>query len=84
VPSSGRLWIFGKKVMLPAGVIRQIDADQQVVHVDRSKQEIKDAPELDEQATNADQYRAGLADYYTSSRSVHEAELEADRTRQTG
>jgi hypothetical protein len=77
-------WIFGKKVMLPAGVVRQIDADKQLVHVDRSKQEIKNAPMLDPDPANRDQYRSGLAGYYTSSISDHEAELEADGRRQTG
>ena len=55
-------WIFGKKVMLPAGVIRGVDRDQQVVYVDRTKDEIKDAPELD--TSSYDDYRRRLGDYY--------------------
>ena len=41
-------WIFGKKVMLPAGVIDRVDLDDENVYVDRTKDEIKDAPEFDE------------------------------------
>lgn len=55
-------WIFGKKVMLPAGVIRTVDRDQKVVHVDRTKDEIKNAPELGKD--NYDEYRRRLGDYY--------------------
>lgn len=55
-------WILGKKVMLPAGVIRAVDRDQQVVHVDRTKDEIKNAPELGKDSY--DEYRRRLGDYY--------------------
>src|SRR5512132_1589616 len=41
-------WIFGKKVMLPAGVIRDIDLDTESVFVNRTKDQIKNAPEFDE------------------------------------
>src|SRR5437773_8664566 len=45
-------WIFGKKVLLPAGVIRDIDPDTETIFVDLTKDEIKNAPEFD-----ADRYR---------------------------
>lgn len=41
-------WIFGRKVMLPAGTIERVDWDDQAVYVDRTKDEIKDSPELGE------------------------------------
>src|SRR5215208_1256749 len=47
-------WIFGKKVMIPAGVVRDIDPDSETIFVNRTKDEIKDAPEFDE-ATYRDQ-----------------------------
>ncbi len=56
-------WIFGKKVMLPAGVIERIDCDEQTVWVNRSKDEIKHAPELGEELDDA-AYRAELGSYY--------------------
>ena len=57
-------WIFGKKVMLPAGVIRDIDLDTETVFVDLTKDEIKDAPEFDEDRYRDASYRSELADYY--------------------
>src|SRR5579863_4083309 len=41
-------WIFGKTVMLPAGVVERIDHQDKVVYVRRSKDDIKNAPEYDE------------------------------------
>ncbi|MFD9371789.1 PRC-barrel domain-containing protein [Streptomyces sp. NPDC060020] len=40
-------WIFGKDVLLPAGTIRLIDTAEEKVYVDRTKDQIKDAPEFD-------------------------------------
>ena len=37
-------WIFGKKVMLPAGVLSRVDLDTETVFVNRTKDEIKNAP----------------------------------------
>ncbi|HET6684620.1 MAG TPA: hypothetical protein VFG75_13055 [Gaiella sp.] len=59
-------WIFGKKVMLPAGVIRGIDEDDQKVFVDRTKDEIKHAPGYDETQVD-DEYRGRLGSYYDST-----------------
>jgi len=58
-------WIFGKKVMLPAGVVRGIDEDEQKVFVDRTKDEIKHAPEYALQVDDA--YRGQLGSYYDST-----------------
>ena len=58
-------WIFGRKVMLPAGVLRDIDLDTETVFVDRTKEEIKNAPELDESRVRDDTYRTELGDYYS-------------------
>jgi hypothetical protein len=57
-------WIFGKKVMLPAGVIDRVDHENETVFVDRSKDEIKDAPEFDETRYTSDEYRDELGGYY--------------------
>jgi hypothetical protein len=40
-------WILGRKVLLPAQTIHRIDIDEQKVFVDRTKEEIKNAPEFD-------------------------------------
>ena len=57
-------WIFGKKVMLPAGVIREVDVDNETVFVNRTKDQIKNAPEFDEALTTDEGYRNRLGSYY--------------------
>ena len=57
-------WIFGKKVMLPAGMIREIDPDTETIFVNRTKDEIKNAPEFDEQRYREQGYRDELGEYY--------------------
>jgi hypothetical protein len=61
-------WIFGKKVMLPAGMIQRVDLDTQAVFVDRTKDEIKSAPEFDESAYRDESYRSTLDSYYGDER----------------
>ncbi|GIF77802.1 PRC-barrel domain-containing protein [Asanoa siamensis] len=60
-------WIFGKKVMLPAGVVNRVDHEESKVYVDRSKQEIKDAPEYDTDTHTDPAYRDKLGGYYGGS-----------------
>jgi hypothetical protein len=57
-------WIFGKKVMLPASVVTQIDPQERKIFVSRTKQEIKAAPEFDESASKEPAYRDQLGEYY--------------------
>ena len=59
-------WIFGKKVMLPAGVVQRVDPEEESVFVNRTKDEIKNAPEFD-QDNIGDEYRGQLGDYYGGS-----------------
>jgi hypothetical protein len=42
-------WIFGKKRMIPAGVAERIDHADQKVYVGLTKDEIKSAPDFEEQ-----------------------------------
>ena len=46
-------WIFGRKVMLPAGVVERIDTVEKKIYVDRTKDQIKNSPEFDERADDA-------------------------------
>jgi hypothetical protein len=57
-------WIFGKKVMLPAGVIRGIDEDEERVYVNRTKDEIKNAPEFDDAMVTDETYHSSVGAYY--------------------
>jgi hypothetical protein len=61
-------WIFGKKVMLPAGVVQNVDPENEIVYVSRTKDEIKNAPELDETRGLDEDYRRNLGDYYGRDR----------------
>ena len=57
-------WIFGKKVMLPAGVVSRIDHSDHRVWVDRTKDQIKNAPEFDDSRLTDTSYRDELGTYY--------------------
>jgi hypothetical protein len=57
-------WIFGKKVMLPAGVIADVDGNEEKVFVNRTKDEIKSAPEFDDSMIGDEAYRSTLGSYY--------------------
>jgi hypothetical protein len=64
-------WIFGKKVMLPAGVIQRIDDTEQKIFVNRTKDEIKNAPEFDDSMLDDDTYRGKLGSYYGPGGQAH-------------
>jgi hypothetical protein len=57
-------WIFGKKVMLPAGTIQRIDENEEKVWVNRTKDQIKNAPEYDENETGDSGRRHAIGSYY--------------------
>ena len=57
-------WIFGKKVMLPAGVVNRIDETEERVWVDRTKDQIRNAPEFDEVGFTDGSYHDELGSYY--------------------
>lgn len=57
-------WIFGKKVLLPIGVIDRIDTAEETIFVNRTKDEIKNAPEFDESRYRDAQYRDEIGGYY--------------------
>jgi hypothetical protein len=56
--------VFGRKVFLPVGTIERIDPDSKTIYVDRTKDEIKDAPEYDPSGYAEQEHRLALADYY--------------------
>jgi hypothetical protein len=64
-------WIFGKKVMLPAGVIQNVDMTEEKIFVNRTKDEIKNAPEFDESRIGDDTYRGELGSYYGPGGRAH-------------
>ncbi|MFJ6621447.1 PRC-barrel domain-containing protein [Kitasatospora sp. NPDC091335] len=60
-------WIFGKRVLLPAGTVIRIEIAERTVYVDRTKEEIKNGPDLDGGALETEsgfQERERYALYY--------------------
>jgi hypothetical protein len=57
-------WILDRTVMLPAGVLGRIDHAQRAVHVTRTKDDIKHAPEYREACHDDEAYRDDLAGFY--------------------
>lgn len=60
-------WIFGHRVMLPAGTIERVDWDEGSVWVDRTRDQIKDSPRYDDDNSGGGSdltYRDGLDSYY--------------------
>jgi hypothetical protein len=57
-------WIFGKKVLLPAGVVDRVELDDETVFVRRTKDEIKEAPAMDESTYRDEAYRSEVGGYY--------------------
>ncbi len=56
-------WIFGKKVVLPAGVVDRVDPDEEKVYVHRTKDQIKDSPRFGETELDTGA-RGEMGDYY--------------------
>jgi hypothetical protein len=59
-------WIFGRTVLLPAGTVGHVDHAERKVYVDRTKEQIKNAPEYDADSFNSD-YRDRVGGYYADS-----------------
>jgi PRC-barrel domain len=72
------VWIFGKKVLLPAGLVERVDRDEEKVYVDRTKDEIENAPEFDKDNYRGDDYRSAVGGYYGSREPAAEREVEEE------
>jgi len=58
-------WIFGKKRLIPAGVVTRIDHDSRNVYVTMTKDQIKNAPDFDADARPDDEaYYDKFGGYY--------------------
>jgi|SRR5215210_2632533 len=69
-------WIFGKKVLLPAGVVDRIDTESETVFVSVTKEEIKNSPEFDSDdetlRAGDEDYRERVGTYYEGTTSYRE------------
>jgi hypothetical protein len=61
-------WIFGGRVMLPAGIVSRVDPVARKVYVRRGRNEIKTAPTLTADTGTDGEYRDRLAEYYAMFR----------------
>jgi hypothetical protein len=57
-------WIFGRKVLLPAGTVHRVDHAERKVYVDLTKEQIKNSPEYDEETFGKPDYRSDVGSYY--------------------
>jgi len=57
-------WIFGKKVMIPAGTVTHLDHTDRKVYVDRTKAQVKSSPEFDPDMYTEQAYRDKVGGYY--------------------
>jgi hypothetical protein len=57
-----RFWRFGKKRVIPAGLVERVDVEAETVFVDLSKAEIKAAPDFGEHRRLSAEHEA----YYAS------------------
>ncbi len=57
-------WIFGKKRLIPAGVVTRIDHDSEKAFVSMTKDQIKNAPDFDADVQRDDVYYDKFGSYY--------------------
>ncbi|MEH1130492.1 PRC-barrel domain-containing protein [Micromonospora sp. CPCC 206061] len=60
-------WIFGRKVLLPAGTVDRVDHDGRKVYVDRTKEQVKNSPEYDKDTFGTAEYRDRVGGYYAGT-----------------
>jgi hypothetical protein len=58
--------IFGKQVIIPGGVVRHLDLDNETVFVGRTRDEILNAPAFDESREDDAGYLEELGAYYAA------------------
>ena len=63
----------GHKVLLPAGLVEEIDPSSESVRVRLSKSDVKDAPEYDPFGPQDDEYRARVASHFAGATTGNEA-----------
>jgi hypothetical protein len=61
---------FGKKkVIVPAGMIKDIDLESKTVYVAVTKEEVKQAPDYEPIGLKLDEYKSGVARHYLRTNS---------------
>jgi hypothetical protein len=52
-------WIFGHEVLLPAGVVERVDHQERTVYVDRTRDQVRHAPDAADHNAVGEYYRKG-------------------------
>lgn len=60
-------WIFGRKVLLPVGTVARVDHLDRIVHVDRTRDQVKESPAFDPDDFDRPDYRERVGSYYAES-----------------
>ena len=60
-------WIFGKKVLLPAGVVKTVDLDSETIFIDRTRDQVKNSPEFDETSYRESPFHEQVGSYFGSN-----------------
>jgi hypothetical protein len=58
-------WIFGKKRVLPAGVIDRIDPNDRQIYVNLTKDQVRQAPDFEKGLERDEKYRKDVGNYYS-------------------
>jgi hypothetical protein len=61
-------WIFGKKRLLPAGVVERVDPDEKKVFLSVDKDTVKDAPDFDETRHADPSFHDEIGGYFSPDR----------------
>lgn len=57
-------WLSGRQVILPAGTVERIDAGARRVYIDRTKDELRNAPEFHPKQLRSAKFEDALTGYY--------------------
>jgi hypothetical protein len=60
-------WIFGRKVLLPAGTVQHIDHAERKIYVDRSRRQIENSPGYDPTTFEDPDYRERVGRFFHDS-----------------
>ncbi|MFE5797756.1 PRC-barrel domain containing protein [Streptomyces sp. NPDC056503] len=61
-------WILGRKVVLPAGLVSRVDRENETVHVDCTKDHVRESPDFESGQNEHDLSFVRLTEQYYSNR----------------
>lgn len=60
-------WVFGTRLLLPAGTVSHVDPAARTVYLDRTRGQVRSAPRVPPEAYDDPLHREALADHYRST-----------------